>query len=66
MKNILTWSALAAVLLIIVCIAVADQASEIRRDHYLLTHKCRLVNYSGGELDQLYECDTGQIRLREI
>ncbi|MDQ1921293.1 hypothetical protein [Massilia pseudoviolaceinigra] len=38
----------------------------IRRDKYLIAHKCRLIESSGAVPDHIYECDTGLARLRDI
>ncbi|HEX8610210.1 MAG TPA: hypothetical protein VF800_02895 [Telluria sp.] len=57
---------LGAVMFTSFVLTFADQAMGIRRDKYLIDHKCRLIEASGAPADQIYECDTGLTRLRDI
>ncbi len=60
------WLVVAAIVCVGVVLDAAAFLIDVRRDKYLLDHRCRLVNYSGARADHLYECDAGLIRERDI
>lgn len=66
MKTKIVWGVLLVVLVAGAYLEVNRQAAEYRRYTYLLQHKCSLINHSGAPEDQIYECDIGQMRLRDI
>lgn len=66
MKTNAAWALFGTVMFISVMLTFADQAMGIRRDKYLIDHKCRLIESSGTAADHIYECDTGLARLRDI